>query len=1119
MRRPTSSLPNPPTYRKISLIFTLKGGNLQMETEQISLDDILSIESDDQMVQQLASSIGFRSCKKDPSGGRFYYLTQAEADIRPIAVGLFDELKGNDKQALKAKLTDRKTALYREIYSHYLDRHLEQQPALYILLPKDHKRGLMTLIKPTDSGLKVRDQLILDIPGRDAEIKLALLKKSHPLNGLFFQTPSIDHLFYDPVGTAKELATELARITRNMEQVIVKLYEQETEKDFLHQLHKSFKAELLPHLKLTSSDPKEYGFADLYAQTISYGMFTGRCFKPTQTFERRYVSKWNIPPTNPFLKNLFESISDQTQAQQVFYAPLFDLIEDLVGCLSSTDMEAILTDFSYDKTHHEDIVIHFYETFLQAYNPKQREIRGVYYTPYPVVSYIVRSVDIILKEKFNKPLGLADPEVLILDPATGTGTFLFAIFKHLEEFYKTQVAKTGAISWDNFIDQNILPRLFGFELMMAPYAVAHLRLGVELQESGYKFRDDTQRLGVYLTNTLDETAKKSETFFEEFIASESNEAAEIKREKPIMVIMGNPPYSGHSANTGEWISKLMRGTDTLNLDAPNTENYFNVDGQPLGERNPKWLNDDYVKFIRFAQWRVDKTGQGIVAFITNHGYLDNPTFRGMRESLLKSFDKLYILDLHGNKKKQEICPDGSVDENVFDIQQGVSIGILVKTGQKARDSLGQVYHFDLWGLREFDRTSGKYPWLLSEGVSTTNWQPLLSRSPNYYFASSEQITKDLEAEYELGFSLTDIFALKGSGFRTHRDHLAIAFEPNELQKRFETLISSSLSELDKRALYSIEDNRDWNLRSALSQLKQLISTDLPILNCLYRPFDSRFVFYGTYLMDYPSEREQRHLSEANLALCIGRQGQAVSNFWDLAFVTSQLTDNNLFRRGGIQFFPAYTYPNNDNLLEINLKGPSSNIKGSFINALIERTGFSVLNSGEGDFENSIGPEGLLYYIYSILYSPLFRVRYAEFLKRDFPRIPFTTNQTLFKALLRLGRKLTQVHLMQAEINLQCVFPINGSNKIERHTYSAQQQRVWINKTQYFEVISQDVWDFHIGGFQICEKWLKDRKKADRSLSDEDILHYRKIVATLQETIVLMAEIDETIESHGGWPLQ
>ena len=462
------------------------------------------------------------------------------------------------------------------------------------------------------------------------------------------------------ISSPEDLARQMARLTKAIRLATATALEGEDKNGELHQLKQGFSEVLLPDLN-------DADFADMYAQTISYGLFAARVGHAQnpggEAFTRRTAGTY-IPATNPFLKRLFNTIVETDAVSQIDWA-----IDDLVQLLSQVEMGSILENFG-QRTRQEDPVVHFYETFLAAYNAALRKSRGVYYTPEPVVSFIVRSVDAILKEKFDLPLGLADnaidpvtqkPRVQILDPATGTGTFLYEVVKQI---YRNLEDIGMANQWDSYVKDNLLNRLFGFELLMAPYAIAHLKLGLELQELGYKFQGK-QRLGIYLTNTLDEALKKSEILFGQFVAQEANEASEIKRDAPVMVILGNPPYSYESSNNGEWISGLVR-------------DYYQVDGMPLGERNPKGLQDDYVKFIRFGQWRIDRTGSGILAFITNHGYLDNPTFRGMRHSLEKTFDEIYLMDLHGNSKKKEVSPDGSPDKNVFDIQQGVAVAIMVK---------------------------------------------------------------------------------------------------------------------------------------------------------------------------------------------------------------------------------------------------------------------------------------------------------------------------------------------------------------------------------------------------------------------------------------------------------
>ncbi|MCL1469315.1 N-6 DNA methylase [Argonema antarcticum] len=462
------------------------------------------------------------------------------------------------------------------------------------------------------------------------------------------------------ISSPEDLARQMARLTKAILLATETALDLEATEGELHQLKQGFSEVLLP-------DISDSDFADMYAQTISYGLFTarvGHAQNPAgEQFTRRTAGTY-IPATNPFLKRLFNTIVETDAISQIDWA-----IDDLVQLLSQVDMGNILENFGR-RTRQEDPVVHFYETFLAAYNSALRKSRGVYYTPEPVVSFIVRSIDAILKDRFDLPLGLADnskdpvtqkPRVQILDPATGTGTFLYEVVKQI---YRNLEEIGMANQWDSYVRENLLNRLFGFELLMAPYAIAHLKLGLQLQELGYQFKGK-QRLGIYLTNTLDEALKKSEILFGQYVAQEANEASTIKRDTPVMVVLGNPPYSYESSNKGQWISSLVR-------------DYYQVNGQPLNEKNPKGLQDDYVKFIRFGQWRIDRTGSGILAFITNHGYLDNPTFRGMRQSLEKTFDEIYVMDLHGNSKKKEVAPDGLPDQNVFDIQQGVAVAIMVK---------------------------------------------------------------------------------------------------------------------------------------------------------------------------------------------------------------------------------------------------------------------------------------------------------------------------------------------------------------------------------------------------------------------------------------------------------
>src|SRR5205807_1694706 len=408
--------------------------------------------------------------------------------------------------------------------------------------------------------------------------------------------------------------------------------------------------------------------------------------------------------------------------------------------------------------------------------------------------------------------------------------------------------------WSSYVRQHLLPRLFGFELLMAPYAMAHIKLAMQLAAIdlpkeerstwGYDFESD-ERLGIYLTNTLDEAHKRSDVLFGRYISDEANEAAKVKQSYPVMVVLGNPPYSGHSANKGDWIKDLLRGKDSQTGKV--TGNYFEVDGQSLGERNPKWLNDDYVKFMRFAQWRIEKTGYGVLAFITNHGYLDNPTFRGMRQSLMQTFDDIYILDLHGNSKKKERSPDGTKDENVFDIQQGVAIGIFIKRQKKASlSSAVNIYHAHLWGSREvYEKIGqklligGKYHWLADHDITTTEWVRIEPQLPFYLFTPRDI---DLSTEYEKSMKLTDILPVNSTGIVTARDTLTIHWDIDAAWKTVYDFVS--LPSETARTKYNLDkDVRDWKVTMAQADLKSSGPSKSNLVPILYRPFDIRYTYY------------------------------------------------------------------------------------------------------------------------------------------------------------------------------------------------------------------------------------------------------------------------------------
>jgi len=583
--------------------------------------------------------------------------------------------------------------------------------------------------------------------------------------------------------------------------------------------------------------------------------------------------------------------------------------------------------------------VHFYETFLKEYDEKIREMRGVYYTPEPVVSYIVRSIDHLLKTRFNKPLGLADDKTLILDPAVGTATFLYMV---INEIYQANIGKGQQGLWNNYVADKLLPRIFGFELLMAPYAVAHLKLGLLLQQTGYEFKSE-QRLGIYLTNTLEEAIKRAETLFARWISEEANAAARVKKDEPIMVVLGNPPYSGHSANKGEWARQLV-------------ERYKTIDGKPLGEKNPKWLQDDYVKFLAFGQWRIERTGQGVLGFITNHSYLDNPTFRGMRQSLINTFTDIYILNLHGNAKKKEVAPDGGKDENVFDIQQGVAIGIFAK--EQGKTSPATVHYADLWGLRE-----GKYLALLESDIAATGWAELNPSSPFYLFIPRDEAQLD---EYENCWKITDIFPVNNIGMQTHRDYFVTDMNKETLHTRISTFRNATINDEEVRTQFNLGE---WDVTTARKKVQDDKNWEERFVSCLWRPFDFRYLYYHKDLIDRPRSQITEPLLKHNMALLAMRQIALQGGCSHFLVANVPSIDRVFYSdKGAASVFPLYLYPTEG---EMQFEGGHrrSNLNPDFIKAVSDKLELIFVEDGKGDLEETFGPEDIFNYAYAVFHSP------------------------------------------------------------------------------------------------------------------------------------------------------
>ena len=959
-------------------------------------------------------------------------------------------------------------------------------------------------------------------------------QRVHALLQSFFARPAVR------ISSSRELAERMAKLTHIVRDIIVTAFEKEIASDWVKGWRRAFSDVLIADLDQTKNTPQ---FADMFAQTLAYGIFTARVMAdPTTVFTREEAQRL-IPRSNPFLRNFFIDISNPRLDDEPFAC----FVNDLVALLANTDMASVLANFGR-RTKQQDPVVHFYETFLAAYDPKLRETRGVYYTPEPVVSYIVRSVDAVLKGAFGCPAGLADQsmvtiknrdtslrvkgkdsdvrkttqshKVIVLDPATGTGTFLYAVI----DLVRQQFVDSGnAGLWPGYVHQHLLPRLFGFELMVAPFAVAHFKLSLQLagRDLGEDIRDQwavqhegTERLGVYLTNTLDEAHEHTAMpLFTQWVAQESIAADTIKMHSPVLVVMGNPPYSGHSENHGQWIDDLLHGVAKDQL----VSSYYHVDGQPLGERNPKWLQDDYVKFLCFGQSRIARSGQGILAYITNHGFLDNPTFRGMRQSLMNTFTEVYVLDLHGNVKKRARNPSGDIDQNVFDIQQGVSISIFIKQPDKSGPA--KVFHADLWGRR-----TEKYQCLLENDKETTKWEAISPQSPFYLFKPLD--TTSL-AKYEKAWKVTDIFPVQVLGFQTHRDAFAVGFDESDMEARFQSLRSDAEDDDAFRARFKLKDNRDWNLADSRKAIRANEHWKDALTRCLYRPFDWRTCYFSEIAMDYPRREIQDHFfNRSNLCLLTSRQQADVGFTHVLVSVDpaeSCAVSNKTKEQNYV--FPLFTYPNkvaSKTLWAAQEEWPADerngdrrpNVNPEFVSALAAATGLNFDSLGHDGGEAAFTPFTVFDYIYGMLHSSGYRDAYGHFLRLDFPRIPLPSSAEEFANLAVLGRKLRSCHLLgsAATIPATVKFPIAGSNLVERgypEYASDGNGRVNISPTQYFDGVSAEEWAFEIGSYQVLEKWLRERQK--RQLSYDELTQYQRIIGAVRETISIVRQIDELIE--------
>ncbi len=800
-------------------------------------------------------------------------------------------------------------------------------------------------------------------------------------------------------------------------------------------------------------------FADMYAQTLVYGLFAARYNDMSPDDFTRAEARELVPQSNPFLRQFFDHIAGAN-----FDRRLARIVDELCELFAVSAVHEIVhkhLDVTNDESDDKDPLIHFYEDFLRAYDPAQRKKMGVYYTPLPVVRFMVRTVDEILKRDFDLPKGLVDTsktiqtvikqekkvkvefhKVQILDPAVGTATFLNEIVKFVHTGFEGQEGR-----WPSYAKEDLIPRLHGFELMMAPYTVAHLKLGLTLQESGVS--DFGRRLGVYLTNSLEDGMNFPQNLFQfglaDAVAQEAIQAGEIKTERPIMIVIGNPPYSGESSNKTDFAMNLVAGYK------------FEPGGRAkLKERNPKWINDDYVKFIAFAEAMIKKNGAGIVAMITNHGYLNNPTFRGMRWRLLQTFDALYVLDLHGNHKKKEVAPDGSKDENVFEsIQQGVAIMIGVMTGSKARGQIGEVFHAEAWGSRR-DKFA-----LLNQGPE---WSRVELREPSYNFVGKAIAGWE---GYISGVRVKDLFAVSNVGVVTSADKV---------------LIGDSVADLERRIRAAQDQDGQSKIFERLRGHKVDMSRAYQIA---YRPFDERVIYYASDLLERSRENVMRHfIAGPNIGLVSARGTK--NPVPDHFFLSTNIMETKYGESSTQSYlFPLYLYHDDDS-----------------------RT--SNLDPGElakltANIASDFSPEEILDYIYGVLYSPAYREKYKHPLKDDFPRVLVPIDDAEFRKFVGFGSQLRELHLMTSPVcdEMITTYPVTGSDEVEKPRFEAD--KVWINTQQYFGGVPELAWNLSVGGYQPAQKWLKDRK--GKKLSSNDIEHYQKIITVLAKTDEIMHEID------------
>ena len=919
-----------------------------------------------------------------------------------------------------------------------------------------------------------------------------------------------------PIRSAKLLAEVMAAKAKGIASVLNTAMElNKTNED------KDLHAKLDAFQKFLVHDMSVEQFTDFYAQTIVYGLFVARIYDKTpQTFSLQEAAEL-IPAINPFLKKIFKHL-----ALAELHKGIKWIVEDLVAVLRVTDMRRVMHNYG------KDPLVHFYEEFLEAYNPKIREDFGVWYTPQEVVSFIVDAVDTILRERLNTEKGLADNstitykdktfhKVQILDPATGTGTFLATA---AEKIYASYKGKEGC--WPEDVVNNIIPRLNGFEYLMAPYTMAHLKVATALRLNELQ-EDLPERLNIFLTNSLDKDYPEERLDFAKFITDESNAASRIKRDTPVMVVMGNPPYNEKSANNGDWIKDLM---DDYKQE-PGQQRVFirvNKKGKKIyqntleGERNPKGLNNDYCKFIRLGQNFVENTEEGVLAYICGNTFLDTALFRGMRYELLSKFDEIYIINLHGSTKRNESTDGGGKDECVFNIQVGVSINIFIKRRNGNSNALASVYYKDLYGSQR-----EKLQYLASHRLGNIDFQVLSPQAPLYTFRIR---SNELRERYDSGFNVKELMMKDvKQGLTTGIDSLVIHYTKKDIDLFAGKIASAPFNEM--------ADMFQFTKTEAQSNKYQAIQKDINdyhfkplehIVEITYRPFDNRWTIYGKETMDRPRPEIGKNIvNKRNMVLCLGKEGSAIGdNEWSLAYISTLPTDKNVIPRGGVYLFPLFVYDEmgdaHTNFSEAIVSQIEARTGLHMLSAREEfwqiepQTGYRMDNAGDED-KDTFMPIDLLDYIYAVLHSRRYRQTYHECLQDGFPTIPYPANAGYFRYMAKLGGQIRRLHLLVgiSDQDFTTTYSIsrpkdNNLCTLRRFEPTGDGQgRVWINEQQYFDHVPVQAWQMVVAGYQPLDRWLKDRK--GKKLSSDEIEHYQKMIVAVQRQLEVMEMIDKIIE--------